>query len=67
MSSTIIKGKYVLARVNGRGKVDIIRDGAVLQQDGQIIDVGDYESIKARYAADEEIGSREHLVLHLMG
>lgn len=63
MPSSLIKGKYVLSKVEDQDKVELISDGAVFQRDGEIIDVGKYESIKARYVADEEIGSDEHIVL----
>lgn len=63
MPSTIIKGKYVLCQVDEKDMVELISDGAVFQRDGEIIEVGKYESIKARYTADEEIGSDKHIVL----
>ena len=63
MSSTIIKGKYVLCRVSDQDTVEMIVDGAVFQRDGEIIDVGKHDTIKASYAADEEIGSDQHMVL----
>ena len=63
MPSTLIRGKYVLSKVTDRDIVETITDGAVFQQDGEIIDVGRYDKLKARYAADEEIGSDQYRVL----
>ncbi len=63
MTTTIIRGKYVLCKVEDNDKVKIISDGAVVQQDGKIIDVGNYDSLNARYVADEEIGSDRYIVL----
>lgn len=63
MSSTLVKGKYVLCGVRDPDIIEMISDGAVFQQDGEIIDVGKYESLKARYTADEEVGSDQHMVL----
>ncbi len=63
MSTTLIRGKYVLCKVNDQDEVEMISDGAVFQRDGEIVDVGKYDSLKARYAADEEIGSDQHMVL----
>jgi len=63
MSSTLIRGKYVLCRIDDQDTVELIDDGAIFQQDGEIIDVGKYDSIKVRYIADEEIGSDQHMVL----
>lgn len=63
MSSTLIRGKYVICGVNDRDEVDVIVDGAVFQQDGEIIEVGKYDSIKARYTADDELGSDQQVVM----
>ncbi|MFC1995892.1 amidohydrolase family protein [Chloroflexota bacterium] len=63
MPSTLIKGKYVLCKVGNKDKIEVITDGAVFQKDGEIIDVGKYDTIKACYATDEEIGSDQHMVL----
>lgn len=63
MPSTCIKGKYVLCKVNDQDVIELISEGAVFQKDGEIIDVGKYDDIKARYTADEEIGSDHHMVL----
>ena len=63
MSSTIVKGKYILCKVNDQDSIEIISDGAVFQKDGEIIDVGAYDIIRARYTPDEEIGSDQHVVL----
>ncbi len=63
MSSILIKGKYVVCKVIDQDTIEVISDGAVFQKDGEIIDVGSYDNIKARYTADEEIGSDHHMVL----
>lgn len=63
MPSTLIKGKYIICGVNHLDDVDIMLDGAVFQQDGEIVDIGKYSNLKGRYNADEEIGSDEHVVL----
>ena len=63
MSSTLIKGKYMLCQVSDQDTIELISDGAVFQKNGEIIDVGKYDIIKARYSADEEIGSDQHMIL----
>ena len=55
MASTLIRGKYVVAKVIDDQTSEIIEDGAVFQRDGEIVDVGRYEEIKARYTADERL------------
>ena len=62
MPSTIIKGKYVICGVDDQDVVEVITGGAVFQKDGEIIEIGSYDTIKARYTADEEIGSDQHIV-----
>ncbi len=63
MTSTLIRGKYVVTRVINDQMSEIIEDGAIFQRDGAIVDVGKYEEIKARYTADEVIGSRKYVVI----
>ena len=63
MASSIIRGKYVICSATGRSEVRLIEDGAVFQQDGQIIDMGKYRDISARYEPDEVIGSVHDVVL----
>ena len=63
MPTTLIRGKYVVCKVSEQDTVEVIDDGAVFQKDGEIIDVGKYDTIKAGYTADEEIGSDQHVVL----
>jgi 5-methylthioadenosine/S-adenosylhomocysteine deaminase len=63
MSTSLIRGKYVIARVLDNDTSEIISNGAVFQRDGEIIDVGRYDDLKARYTPDEEIGSDKYLVM----
>ena len=63
MSSSIIRGKYLVARVLDDGASEIIRDGALYQENGEIKDVGPYAEVKSRRHPDEEIGSDRHMVI----
>jgi 5-methylthioadenosine/S-adenosylhomocysteine deaminase len=63
MSSSIIRGKYLISSVNEQAVPNILTNGAIFQRHGEIIDIGDYPSIKRRHDADEEIGSGSHIVL----
>ena len=63
MSSTLVRGRYVIAKVNGVNDSEIIEDGAVYYQDGEIVEVGPYSDLKQRYSADEEIGSSDYMVI----
>ena len=42
MAYSLVRGKYVISKVTGPNSAVVISDGAILQQDGQIIEVGGY-------------------------
>ena len=63
MSSSLVWGKYVICKVIDANSSRIIQDGAIFQQDGEIIEVGAYEDLKSKYAPDEEIGSSDFMVI----
>jgi cytosine/adenosine deaminase-related metal-dependent hydrolase len=63
MSSTLIRGKYVICKVTGRHDAHIVENGAVFQRDGVIVDIGPYAALAAKHHADETLGSPEHIVL----
>ena len=43
MAYSLVRGKYVISKATGpNNSAVVISDGAVLQQDGQIIEVGGY-------------------------
>ena len=39
MSSTLVRGKYVVRKITGPHSADVISDGAVFQRDGEIIEI----------------------------
>lgn len=63
MSSSLIWGQQLIARADADGDVTAIPNGALFQQDGEIIDVGPVDELRARHTADEEIGSPHHIVM----
>src|SRR3989454_567611 len=63
MASSLIRGKYVIVKVESRRDARIIADGAVFQRDGVVVDVGPYADLQARHRPDEELGSAEHVVV----
>jgi 5-methylthioadenosine/S-adenosylhomocysteine deaminase len=64
MSSSLIRGKYVVSRAGPDAESsNVITDGAIYQRDGVIEDVGPYQTLKSRYAADEELGGPGYLVI----
>ena len=46
MTTTLIRGKYLVTRVIDRHKVEIIEDGAVLQKDGLVVETGTFADLE---------------------
>lgn len=63
MASSLVRGRYVITKVDQRGQAEVIDDGAVFQRDGWIVEVGKYETVRRKYQPDELLGSSEHVVL----
>ncbi len=63
MASSLIRGKYVICKITGCNSSEVITDGAVFQQDGEIIEVGRYGELRLRHKADEIIGSSNHVLI----
>ena len=63
MPSSLIRGKYVVVKVDSRTDARVIADGAVFQRDGVVIEVGPYPELQGRYRPDEVLGSSEHVVV----
>ena len=61
MSSTLVRGKYVVRKITGPHSADVISDGAVFQRDGEIIEIGPYEELKDRYKNVEVISYSSYL------
>ena len=62
MPSSLVRGKYVICKIEGRRDARVIENGAVYQRDGVIVEVGAYTDLARKYAADEVLGSENHLV-----
>ena len=63
MTSTLIRGKYVICKITGSSSAEVVSDGAVLQRDGEIIEVGDYRDLRARHPDAELIGGPNYVVM----
>ena len=63
MAMSLVRGKYVVCKINDPWSADVITDGAVLQRDGQIEEVGDYRDLSRRYPEAPVIGSPNHIVM----
>ena len=63
MPSSLIRGRYVVCKVTGNDGSQIIEDGAVFQRDGEIVEVGPYADLRSRHSPDQEVGSRDFIVI----
>lgn len=63
MRITIVRGRQVICRITGRDSVEVVDDGAVVVQDGAVIEVGRYDDLLARHQPDEVIGSPRQVVI----
>src|SRR5512143_2128967 len=63
MASSLILGKYVIAKVTGRHEATVVEDGAVFQRDGTIVDVGQAAELRRRHQPDRVLGSPDHVVM----
>jgi cytosine/adenosine deaminase-related metal-dependent hydrolase len=63
MSRSLLRGRHVICRALDRDRAEIIENGAVLQQDGVILEIGDFEDLARRHVVDEVLGSENHVVL----
>jgi cytosine/adenosine deaminase-related metal-dependent hydrolase len=63
MPSSLIHGRYVVLRAVGRDGAEVLEDSAVFQQDGVIVEIGPFETLRQRHRAGEVLGSADHVVL----
>ncbi|MCC6531699.1 MAG: amidohydrolase family protein [Burkholderiales bacterium] len=63
MASSLIRGRYVVCKVDGRREARVIDDGAVFQRDGTIVEIGKYDALASKHAVDAVLGSPRHVVL----
>ncbi len=63
MASTLLRGKYVICKVTGPSSAEVVSDGAVLQRDGEIVEVGAYQDLKARHPDAPVIGGPRYVVM----
>lgn len=62
MGACLIQGRYVIRGVTADGKPEVILNGAVLSQDGVVVDVGPATSLRAAHPGLPILGSPESLV-----
>src|SRR5262249_9377351 len=63
MASSLIRGKYVVIKVESRSEARVIADGAIFQRDGLVVEVGPYAELRSRHPSEELLGSDQHEVV----
>jgi 5-methylthioadenosine/S-adenosylhomocysteine deaminase len=63
VSTSLVRGKYVISHVLDRDRAHVIENGAVFQRDGVIVDVGSFGRLDSTYTADRIIGSPDYVVM----
>ena len=62
MPSTLVRGKFVISRVDARGVPVIVEDGGVLHRDGVIVAVGKADELVAEHVPEVVIGTPDDVV-----
>jgi cytosine/adenosine deaminase-related metal-dependent hydrolase len=62
MPSSLVRGKYVICRVDSKGRPAIVADGGVFQRDGMIVEVGQADDLIARHRPDMVLGTSDDVV-----
>lgn len=62
MPSSLVRGKYLISKVEN-GTAQIIENGAVLQRDGRIVEVGDFDALVAYHPREPILGGPNHVLL----
>ena len=63
MTVSLIRGKHVVCKVTGADSAEVVSNGAVLQRDGVIEAVGNYEELRRQHPDAEVIGAGNHIVM----
>lgn len=63
MGLSLIRGKAVVCRALDDETIEVIDEGAVVQQDGRIVAVGSYAELVKQYQPDQVLGSPHHVIL----
>ena len=63
MTTTIIRSRALITRAINRGEAETIDDGAVLQEDGVIQEVGTFDDLSRRFPTTSVQGSGREIML----
>lgn len=63
MPSSLIRGRFLIAKTRDTEHVAIIENGGLVERDGVIVAVGDADELLTRFPVDRTLGSADHVVL----
>jgi 5-methylthioadenosine/S-adenosylhomocysteine deaminase len=63
VATSLVRGKHVVCKITGRDSALVLSDAAVYQENGTIVEVGDFAELAARYQPDEILGSEHQVVM----
>jgi 5-methylthioadenosine/S-adenosylhomocysteine deaminase len=63
MSKKIVKAKWIVRGVKDRQTLDIVEDGALLHQDGLVVEIGPADDMIRKHESAEVTGSNDQIVL----
>ena len=63
MASSLIRGKHLLSPTTSGGGTTVLYDAAVYQEDGVIIAVGPWQTLRAQYQPDTELGGLDYAII----
>ncbi len=63
MTTTLVRGRYVVCRITGRDSAEIVNDGAVAVSGGEIAEIGRADELRRKHPSAEVIGSDRHVVI----
>jgi 5-methylthioadenosine/S-adenosylhomocysteine deaminase len=62
MPSSLIRSRYLITHAVSPTEANVIDDGAVLQRDGKIVEIGTFEDLQARHDVDEVLGGPDCVI-----
>ena len=63
MSTTLIRGRYVVVGTGHADNVEALADAAVAQSAGTVVEIGSWADLRARYRDADVLGSDDHVIL----
>ena len=63
MAVSLVRSRSMITRVHDRERVEEIPDGALVQEDGVIVEIGAWDDLRRRYRTDPVVGTGREIVV----